>query len=310
MRARAAAAVVGAILMLGGGPSGLPLHAQGQRAPFASPLPGDPPPQMRPYGTSAGCSEEPLAFHRCALEKMKTFTPPKTADGHPDFTGIWSRIVIRNMENIEEHGETIDTSGGTSAIIDPADRKIPYQPWAAAKRDQMFSRYVNPLALCTPMGTPKQAYGPGTFRVVETPSAVFMLADFAHEHRVIQTDGRPHVGTSIHLFEGDSRGRWEGNTLVVDVTNQRDSQWFDAVGNFFSDSVHVVERWTMIDKDVIHYEATITDPKVFTRPWTIVTGWKRSNDSEIWENACWEGVQEDMDHLSFGLKQYPGALGN
>jgi hypothetical protein len=97
--------------------------------------------------------------------------------------------------------------------------------------------------------------------------------------------------------------------LVVDVTNQRDRQWLDAVGNFFSERVHVVERFTMIDKDVIHYEATITDPNVYTRPWTMVSGWRRSKDEplEIWENACWEGIQENLEETLYGHKQYPGS---
>jgi hypothetical protein len=149
------------------------------------------------------------------------------------------------MENIEEHPQTMDTSGGKSSIIDPADGRIPYQPWAAARRDEMFSTYVNPLALCTPLISPKQAYGPGTFRVVQTPGSVFMINDFAHTYRIIPTDGRAHVGANIKLYSGDSRGRWDGNTLVIDVANQRDRQWLDAVGNFFSENVHVVERFTL-----------------------------------------------------------------
>jgi hypothetical protein len=81
------------------------------------------------------------------------------------------------------------------------------------------------------------------------------------------------------------------------------------VGNFFSESVHVVERFTMIDKDVIHYEATVTDPTVYTRPWTMVSGWRRNNDKplEIWENACWEGIQENLQETLFGHKQYQGS---
>jgi hypothetical protein len=283
--------------------------AGAQRAPFASPPPGSGPTPMRPYGQFGGCPEEPKAFHACALEKIKIFNPPRTADGRPDFAGFWARIVVRNMENIEEHPETMDTTGGRSAVIDPPDGRIPYQAWAAARRDEMFATYVNPMALCTPLVAPKQAYGPGTFRVVQTPGFVFMLNDFAHSYRVIPTDGRPHVGPSIHLYTGDSRGRWDGNTLVIDVTNQRDRQWLDAVGNFFSEGVHVVERFTMTDPDVIHYEATVTDSNVYTRPWTLVSGWRRSKEEplEIWENACWEGIQENLGETLYGHKQYPGS---
>jgi hypothetical protein len=287
----------------------LPSSLVGQRAPFASPLPGSGPTPMRPYALSGGCSEEPVAFHRCALEKMKTFTPARTPDGKPDFSGFWNRIVVRNMENLEEHPQTMDTSGGKSAIIEPADGKIPYQPWAAARRDEMYSNYVNPMALCMTLGVPKQAYGPGVFRIVQTPASIFMINDYAHSYRVIPTDGRPHVGRDIRLYAGDSRGTWEGNTLVIDVTNQKDKIWLDAVGNFFSENVHVVERFTMIDKDVLHYQATVTDPNVYTRPWTMVSGWKRNTDQplEIWENACWEGIQENLGEVMYSRKPYPGA---
>jgi len=291
---------------------GLQQGAAGQRAPFATPLPGSGPTPMRPYGESAGCSEEPAQFHRCALAKAKGFTPPRMPDGTPDFRGFWARIVVRNMENLEEHPETMDGSGGTSAIIDPADGKIPYQPWAAAKRDQMFEAYVNPMSLCVPLASPKQLYGPGTFRVVQTPGSLFILNDYAHTYRIIPTDSRPHIGSGIHLFEGDSRGRWEGNTLVVDVANQRARTWLDAVGNFYSDSMHVVERLTMIDKDVIHIQATVDDPKVYTRPWTMVVGWRRNTAPplEVWENACWEGIQGDLENVKHGRKLYLDAFPN
>jgi len=97
---------------------------------------------------------------------------------------------------------------------------------------------------------------------------------------------------------------------VIDVTNQKDKIWLDAVGNFFSENVHVVERFTMIDKDVLHYQATVTDPTVYTRPWTMVSGWKRNTDQplEIWENACWEGIQDNLGEVMFSRKQYPGAI--
>lgn len=285
----------------------------GQRAPFASPLPGSGPTPMRPYGQSAGCSEEPVVFYRCAMAKAKEFNPPRTPDGKPDFQGFWGRIGLRNMENIEEHPQTIDGSGGTSSVVDPADGKIPYQPWAAAKRDLQFSTYVNPAQICFPQGSPKQAYGPGGFRLLQTPGYVTMLNDYDHTYRIIPTDGRPHLGPGIHLFEGDSRGHWEGNTLVIDVTNQRDLTWLDHVGNFFSDDVHVVERITMVDQDVIQYVATIDDPKVYTRPWTLAFGWRRNKEPgfEQWENACWEGVsQTPSERMRQSRKVYPGAFAN
>jgi hypothetical protein len=279
-----------------------------QQAPFATPPPGSPPAAIRPYGTAGGCPEEPALFHRCALEKAKTFNPLRTADGRPDFQGVWNRIGIRNMENIEEHPETMDGSGGRSAIVDPLNGLIPYQPWAAAKRETHFSTYLDPPRLCLPQGAPRFAYG-GAKQVIQTPGYVFMFNDQAHYYRIVPTDGRPHLGPKIRLFEGDPRGRWEGNTLVIDVTNQNAVAWLDHVGNFYSPDVHVVERLTMIDKDVIHYQATIDDPSVYTRPWTLAFGWRRTQDSasyEQWESACWEGVATGPSLTDSLLTPYPG----
>ena len=89
--------------------------------------------------------------------------------------------------------------------------------------------------------------------------------------------------------------------------NLRDRTWFDHVGNFYSDMVHIVERWTMFDPDVMHYEATIDDPSVYTRPWTMALGWRRNSEPgyEVWENACWEGVSQGP---RFGEGRNPGAV--
>jgi hypothetical protein len=292
---------------------GLQVTTAGQRPYFDTPPPGSGPTPMRPYGQSGGCSEEPAIFHPCSMEKAKQFTPPRTADGKPDFQGFWSRIVARNAENIQEHPEGMDGSGGKSLIMDPPDGRIPYQPWAAAKMLDHFPKYQNPVQVCYPDTPPKQAYGAGAFRILQAPGSVLVLGDLGHTFRVIPTDGRPHLGPSLHLFMGDSRGRWEGNTLVVDVSNMKDLVWLDHVGNFYSENVHVVERWTMFDKNVVHYQATITDPKVYTRPWTMVVGWKRETDPdfEMLENACWEGVsQGGLERIEHGLKPYRGAFAN
>lgn len=290
--------------------SGLERPAAGQRPYFVTPPPGSGPTPMRPYGQSGGCSEEPAELHRCALEKAKTFDPPRTPDGRPNFQGFWSRIGARNAENIEEHPEGHDGSGGKSLIVDPPNGRIPYQPWAAAKVEGHFATYWNPVQYCMPDSPPKQAYAAGTFQIIQTPGHVFVLEEQLRTYRIIPTEARPHVSASLHLFMGDSRAHWEGNTLVVDVTNVKDRVWLDHVGNFYSESVHVVERWTMFHPDVVHYQATVDDPRVYTRPWTMAFGWRRNTEAgyEMLESACWEGVQGGLQRLQHSLKPYPGAF--
>jgi hypothetical protein len=105
---------------------------------------------------------------------------------------------------------------------------------------------------------------------------------------VIPLDARPHVGSDVKLWMGDARGHWEGNTLVVDTTNMRGAR-LTYIGDFYSQNAHVVERMTFVDADNMTYEATVDDPSVFTRPWTMRIGQKRRADEETWESACWEG---------------------
>jgi hypothetical protein len=146
---------------------------------------------------------------------------------------------------------------------------------------------------------------------VQTPGQVVMLNDFSHTYRVIPTDGRAHLSAGLRLRMGDSRGRWDGTTLVVEVKNLRDRVWIDHVGHFYSDTVRVVERWTMFHADGIHYQATLDDPRVFTRPWTMVAAWRRNPDPafEMIENACWEGVSRGpASQFRHTLRRYPGAF--
>jgi hypothetical protein len=117
------------------------------------------------------------------------------------------------------------------------------------------------------------------------------------------------VGNAIRLWQGDSRGRWEGNTLVVDVTNANGLTWLDNAGNFFSNALHVVERFTLVDRDTIHYEARLEDPNVYTRPWTMVSALTRNKEPgfELFEQACHEGNRAVEGERSVGLKPYPGV---
>ena len=112
---------------------------------------------------------------------------------------------------------------------------------------------------------------------------------------------RPHVPQNVRLLMGDSRGRWEGNTLVVDYANGNGRNWLDMSGNFQSEHTHVVERYTLIDPDTIHFEARIEDPTLYTLPWTIAIPFTRNTDEGYYqlEYACHEG-ERDLQHLAAG----------
>ena len=180
---------------------------------------------------------------------------------------------------------------------------IPYQTWALAQRKENVRRYIAPLAQCLLPGVPRQMHSPGGFQIIQRPGYVVVLTDYVHSYRIIPTDGRGHVGEDIRLLQGDSTGRWEANTLVVDVTNIRALMWFDWAGNFYSDAVHVIERLTLVDRDTIHYEALIDDPKVFTRPWKMAFGMSRRQEPgyEPMEEACYEGDRDrPLYNLGYG----------
>lgn len=240
----------------------------------------------------------------------KTWSPPRTPDGQPDMQGLWNGGPANASHSIEEgccdpeHAKmqrrTPDRLGlREPLIVEPAEGRIPYQPWAAAKRTENLVNMETPTKLehidtedrCLLLGAPRSNYR-GDLEIRQTPGYVVILYEWAHAYRVIPTDGRSHVGRDIKLYNGDSRGRWEGNTLVVDVANFNDKVWLDSHGSFYSDALHVVERWTLVDADTIDYEATIEDPTVFTRPWKIAFSIDRIKQKgyEFLEEACYEGV--------------------
>ena len=265
--------------------------------------------QQQAPRTAAGCPlADPAKFHACAVEKMKTFTPPRTADGVANIQGHWDRAYT--SQDIEEHvADRLNTQAGPSIVLDTPDRKIPYQPWAMALKKDMVARYISPLAACLPPGVPRYAIAPGPHEIIQTPGYVVHLLEFSHSHRIIPTTAQPHVGSAIRLYLGDSRGRWEGNTLVVDVRNSNGLTWIDNAGNFFSDRLHVVERYTMVDADTIHYEARIEDPQVYTRPWTMVSALLRNKEPgfQLFEQACHEGNHSVDGSERIGMKMYRGV---
>ena len=190
---------------------------------------------------AAGCPlADPMKFHACALEKIKTFTPPRTPDGVPDMQGYWDRAYT--SQDIEEHqANGLNIQAGPSLILDTPDRKVPYQPWAMTIKKDIVDRFISPLAACLMPGIPRYVLAPGPHEILQRPGYILHLLEFSHSHRLIPTSAQPHVGNAIKLHMGDSRGRWEGNTLVVDVTNSSGLTWIDNAGNFFSDRLHAVE---------------------------------------------------------------------
>jgi hypothetical protein len=121
-------------------------------------------------------------------------------------------------------------------------------------------------------------------------------------------DSRPRLARNVRLWLGDARGRWEGNTLVVETTNHNGRAWLDRRGTFYTDAATVTERLAMLDRNTIAYAATVDDPLVYTRPFTIAFMLTRHTTQgfEIWEDSCFEG-EKDAQHLySIGLKRYPG----
>ena len=240
-------------------------------------------PDLAIVRTTSGCPEQFQQFYACALEKIKTAKPPRTADGKPNFAGLWGR-------NAGLLATTL--LGDNSPIVDPRGT-IPYQPWAQEKQKELFRDYVDPVARCMPHGVPRHFQAPEAFRIVQSAGYVSFLAEQAHAARIVPTDGRPHIGQKTRLWMGDSVGRWEGNTLVVDTTNLNGLSVFVINMDFASDALHVIERYTMLDKDNILVEITIEDPTVFTRPWKIAYGRtrdpKEGQGAEVLEEACVEG---------------------
>ena len=262
-----------------------------------------------------------------ALERAKLppFAPPRQPDGTPDLRGRWGGTP--GGDDLEEHPYVdISSPPEESFISDPPDGRIPYQPWALAVRaghraglargwpGERERLYTDPQTFCL-YTVPRATYR-GGFEILQGPGYVLITFNFGHYYRFIPTDGRPHAaGQEVKLWMGNSRGSWDGNTLVVDVTNLNAKNWLDQVGNFFSDNAHVVERFTLASANIIDYEVTIDDPKVFTRPWTIRLPIRRArgdaNDpyaNETWENACHEGNYAGEHAREFGYKWFSGVV--
>ena len=207
----------------------------------------------------------------------------------------------------EAFGEQFLAYGkGRSIVIDPPTGILPHRPWALERRNSVMKDFIRPAPWQVdpqtrgwPNGIPRENYYStvdgsvgGPIQILQPPGYVVFLFETHHEFRVVPLDGRPQPSEDIKLWLGSSRGRWEGNTLVIDVTNQNDSTRFDVVGNFHSDEMRVTERWIYVDNATIQYRATVDDPKVYTSPWMLGITFKRAPaGTELLEYAGVEGEQ-------------------
>ena len=204
----------------------------------------------------AAAAAMPAAAQSAALRR--------TADGKPDLSGIWQAATTANW-NIQAHAAEKDVPAGLGVV---EGDEIPYQPWAAARKRENFANRAtaDPESKCFLPGVPRITYMPFPFQIFQTPRHIAITYEFVHAVRRIYMNSA-HPEGPIEFWMGDSRGRWDGDTLVVDVVHFTDQTWFDRAGNFHSEALHVVERYTPVTRNHINYEVTIEDPKVFTRPW-------------------------------------------
>ena len=214
------------------------------------------------------------------------YTPLRTADGHPNLQGIW-QVVNTAAWDLEAHQASLGIPAGLSVVEGGA---IPYQPSALEKKKDNFEQRatLDPETKCYLPGVPRITYMPYPFQIIQQADKVSIAYEYLRAIRYIYMNGNPHPPGPIDWWMGDSRGRWEGNTLVVDVIHFNDQTWFDRAGNFHSDALHVVERYTPTGPDHLLYEATIEDPKVFSRPWKISMPLYRRQEanSELLEYQC------------------------
>ena len=217
------------------------------------------------------------------------YKAPRTADGQANLNGIWQALNTANWD-LEEHGaQPAPYQNLVGAYLaEPAGLSmveggtIPYKPEALAKRKQNFETRLkpdpvkvdvaDPEAKCFQGGVPRGTYLPYPFQIFQTANHILIAYEYAASPRVIHLDKLdidPLLFSGVDTWIGQSAGHWEGDTLVVDVTGFSGTVWLDRAGNFMSQTAHVVERYTPTSPDHLRYEATITDPTTFTRPWKI-----------------------------------------
>ena len=224
-----------------------------------------------------------LAVLPMAAQSSGYKAPRLAGTDHPNLNGLWQSLTEANWD-IQPHAAQPGPPQFGALYAEPAGpgivegNEIPYQPWALAKKKENFEKRLtrvntdgvrleplDPEAKCYLPGVPRANYMPFPFQIIQGDQKIIIAYEFASASRLIAL-GKPEPAP-VESYMGWSNGRWEGDTLVVDVTGFNDKTWFDRAGNFHSEALHVVERWTPASPDALQYEALVEDPQVFTRPW-------------------------------------------
>jgi hypothetical protein len=232
----------------------------------------------------------------------QAYRAPRTPDGKPNLNGIWQALNEANWD-LEPHAAAQGTvlALGAQFSIPPGigvveGGSIPYKPEALAKKKENFANRLklDPEVKCYMGGVPRSTYMPYPFQIIQGKDTIMIAYEFAGAVRVINM-GKPSEAPT-DSWMGWSNGRWEGETLVIDVTGLNDQTWFDRAGNYHSDALHVVERYTPRSADTLMYEATIEDPNVFSRPWKISMPLYRraEKNAQIMEYKCPEFAEEAL----------------
>ncbi len=238
---------------------------------------------------------------------------PRTPDGKPDFNGIWQALGTAHLDlethaarpgPVVEMGALAAIPGGMGVV--QGSGKIPYKPEALAKKLENQANWLalDPLVKCYLPGVPRATYIPYPFQIFQAPDTTLITYQFAGADRMVYMD-KPDFESQVDSWMGHNVGHWEGDTLVITVTGQMPDTWFDQSGNWHSYQMVVEERYTLMGANHIQYEATITDPEVFTEPWKISMPLYRriEPNAMMLEFKCVEFVEE----LLYGQYRKPSV---
>jgi hypothetical protein len=231
------------------------------------------------------------ALAACLAGAQDTKPIPRAANGKPDLSGVWQG------GGVSLYGEG-PTARKVPPPVNPAPKRmpIPYQGWAEAKT-KTFTPVDDPTLKCLLPGVPRITSMPMPFEIVETPKEIIIAYESFHAFRIIPiNDKLEHPDDLVPTWMGDSVAHWDGDTLVVDVTGFNDKTWLSGTGTFHSEQLHVVERFTLNSDDTITYTATVTDPKVLTKPWVTGAVLRRPPNTRVEEYECIE-TNQDAPHM-------------